>query len=153
MIPAGTLIKLEVQGVAVRYGSVIGVPFTAPDNDDIRAAVIAALSAKMDVQQFTIAAAAFADSFVSSLTVKTRIDYAELEHVQLIVRGAFWEASGSIPTVTAIGTRMPGQAVFVDTGQGGQGAVPTGPLDDLTGLVKWGAIAAGAVALVMFARD
>jgi len=121
MVARGTRIIADVSGSADSYFSI--TPWNATDDASLRSNVDMLLSQYFNVYDIQIESATFDPgqwSFRAHCDLLVLADYGNLDDVASIIRHAFYEATGYLPTVTIPQTS---QGL---TGQPGQTPLPPG---------------------------
>ena len=105
MIRSNTRIVFDVHGAVNGW-----VPFGAPAVEDVRSRAIAGLSPFFRVHSVSVTDNGLFDAtYTARADLVVLGDYDSIDDVKSIVRSAFWEASGDVPTVSAPGYGDPGQ--------------------------------------------
>lgn len=98
MIPAGTEYEFTVTGGVHEF------VISGYSEADLRQAIISKLTQRFDVLSLRLVTdeGMFSQSwnYTANVTIRTRVDHAELADVQSVVYGAFWESADAEPIVT-----------------------------------------------------
>lgn len=118
MIPAGTILTIDLTGSTSLW--------IAVSPTDARAAVLNTLTAFFLVNNFTLnvpsgLSNALAGDFVNTpytatVTITTRVDYAQADDAGSVVANAFYQELGAVPTFSVEGYDAPQQTGITTTG-------------------------------------